>query len=52
MLVHTGHGISYHYTNHGTSLPRVQEHKDLGVMTTMHCNAVAVKGFRALLSLR
>ena len=58
VFMHIGHDISYHYTINGTSLPRVQEHKDLGVIishdlkTTTHCNAVASKGYRALWSLR
>ncbi|VDP64186.1 unnamed protein product [Schistosoma curassoni] len=56
--MHIGHGNSYQYTVDDTSLPRVQEHKELDVMAihdlkiTTHCNADAVNGFRALWSLR
>ncbi|CAH8438915.1 unnamed protein product [Schistosoma intercalatum] len=56
--MHIGHGNSYHYNIDGTSLPRVQEHKNLGVTTghdlktITHCNAAAAKGYRELWSLR
>ncbi|CAH8478349.1 unnamed protein product [Schistosoma guineensis] len=56
--MHIGHGNSYRNTIESKPLPCVQEHKDLGVIlshdlkTTTHCKAAAVKGFRALWSLR
>ena len=58
MFTQVGHSYSDHYTIDGTSIPRLQEHNDLGILishdleTTTHCNAAAAKGYRALRLLR